>query len=53
MADQRMNLDADALLTTTRSVRRRLDLEQEVPRKLLFEAIEIAIQAPTGGNIEG
>ena len=53
MADQRMNLDADALLTTTRSVRRRLDLEQEVPCKLLFEAIEIAIQAPTGGNIEG
>lgn len=43
---------ADKLLTTTRSVRKRLDLEREVPRHLIEECIEIAIQAPTGTNMQ-
>src|SRR5438270_11674500 len=43
----------DELLTTTRSVRRRLDLERPVPRELILECIEVACQAPTGGNRQG
>jgi nitroreductase len=44
---------ADEVLTTTRSVRRRLDLTRPVPRELLLECLEIAVQAPTGGNRQG
>lgn len=40
----------DKLLTTTRSVRKRLDLTRPVPRELILECIDIACQAPTGGN---
>lgn len=40
----------DELLTTTRSVRRRLDLSRPVPRELITECIEVATQAPSGGN---
>lgn len=40
----------DKLLTTTRSVRKRLDLERSVPPEIIEECLEIAIQAPTGGN---
>jgi nitroreductase len=40
----------DELLTTTRSVRRRLDFDRPVPRELILECLEIAVQAPTGGN---
>lgn len=43
-------LDPDALLTTTRSVRLRLDLERPVERHLIEECLAIALQAPTGGN---
>jgi nitroreductase len=43
----------DELLSTTRSVRRRLDLERPVPRELILECIETAVQAPTGGNRQG
>lgn len=43
-------LSPDELLTTTRSVRRRLDLTRPVPRRLLEECVEIAVQAPTGSN---
>jgi nitroreductase len=42
---------ADLLLTTTRSVRRRLDLTRPVNPKVIEECLEIAIQAPTGSNI--
>ena len=42
--------NADLLLTTTRAVRRRLDLTRPVPIPLIEECIEIALQAPTGGN---
>jgi hypothetical protein len=38
----------DHLLTTTRSVRRRLELDRAVPRELIEECIDIAMQAPMG-----
>jgi nitroreductase len=40
----------DALLTTTRAVRKRLDLERSVPREIINECLEIAVQAPTASN---
>jgi nitroreductase len=43
---------ADALLTTTRSVRKRLDLTRPVPRALIEQCIEVAMQAPTGTNAQ-
>lgn len=44
---------ADKLLTTTRSVRKRLDYSRPVPAELIQECIDIAIQAPTGSNLQG
>lgn len=41
---------ADHLLTTTRSVRRRLDLTRPVAREVLLECIAISEQAPVGSN---
>ena len=41
----------DKLLTTTRTVRKRLDLSRPVEPEIIQECLEIAIQAPTGGNI--
>jgi nitroreductase len=38
------------LLSTTRSVRRRLDLTRPVPRELVDECLRLAVQAPTGSN---
>ena len=43
----------DHLLTTTRSVRKRLDFARPVPRALIEECLALAIQAPTGGNRQG
>ena len=43
-------LTLDELLTTTRTVRKRLDLTREVPMALIRECIEIALQAPSGSN---
>jgi nitroreductase len=43
----------DELLTTTRSVRKRLDLTRPVPLDLVRECLEIALQAPNGGMREG
>ncbi len=49
-----MDLEAvDHILTTTRSVRRRLDLERAVEPEIIEECIDIATQAPTGANREG
>ncbi len=45
-----LNLTPDELLTTTRSVRKRLDFSRPVELELLRECLEIAVQAPTGGN---
>lgn len=43
----------DRLLCTTRSVRKRLDLDREVPPELIERCIEISLQAPTGSNSQG
>jgi nitroreductase len=43
-------LNPDELLTTTRAVRKRLDLTRPVDRWLVEECIEIAVQAPSGSN---
>ena len=43
----------DRLLTTTRAVRRRLDLTRPVERDVILDCLRIAIQAPTGGNRQG
>jgi len=40
-------LTPDELLSTTRAVRRRLDLERPVERRLIEECLELAVQAPT------
>ncbi len=45
--------ETDRLLSTTRAVRRRLDLEQPVDRATILECIELAMQAPTGSNRQG
>ena len=40
----------DRLLTTTRAVRRRLDLDRPVEREVVLDCLRIATQAPSGGN---
>jgi nitroreductase len=53
--DTVMDLDlasVDHVLTTTRSVRRRLDFDSPVPPELIEEALQIALQAPTGANTQ-
>ena len=40
----------DRLLTTTRSVRKRLDFDRDVPDRVIFDCIDLAEQAPSGGN---
>jgi nitroreductase len=49
-APARLDLTALELLTTTRAVRRRLDLERPVSRDVLRRCVEIALQAPSGSN---
>jgi nitroreductase len=43
----------EQLLTTTRAVRRRLDLSRPVEREIVLDCIRQAQQAPTGGNAQG
>lgn len=43
-------LGVDEVLTTTRAVRRRLDVTRPVEPALLRECLTLALQAPTGGN---
>lgn len=53
---QPMNFDleqVDLLLSTTRAVRKRLDLEREVPDEVLLSCLRLAVQAPTGSNSQG
>lgn len=38
----------DEILSTARSVRRKLDFDKPVPREVLFDCINVAVQAPTG-----
>ncbi|MBW0016176.1 MAG: nitroreductase family protein [Mycobacterium sp.] len=42
----------DELLTTTRSVRKRLDLTRPVGRAVILECIQLAMQAPTASNAQ-
>lgn len=44
-------LTAEELLRTTRAARKTLDLTRPVPREVLLECIEIAIQAPVASNL--
>jgi len=51
-----MNFDiamTDELLATTRAVRKRLDIDRAVPREVILECLELAVQAPTGSNSQG
>jgi nitroreductase len=48
-----IGLSAEEVLTTTRSVRKRLDLERPVSRETIVECIDMAHQAPTGSNAQG
>src|SRR5260370_20318789 len=48
-----LELSPDELLTTTRSVRRRLDFSRPVEPEVIRQCLEIALQAPTGGNRQG
>jgi nitroreductase len=45
-----LNLTVDEVLSTTRAVRRRLDVTRPVPRAVLEECLELALQAPNGAN---
>ncbi|OLL75224.1 L-fuco-beta-pyranose dehydrogenase [Pseudonocardia sp. Ae168_Ps1] len=48
-----LDLGPDELLTTTRSVRKRLDLDRPVPMDVVRESLEVALQAPSGSNQQG
>jgi nitroreductase len=43
----------DHLLSTTRAVRKRLDLQRPVPPEVVEECLRLASQAPTGSNRQG
>ena len=45
-----LDLTADELLTTTRAVRKRLDLDRPVEPDLVRECVAAALQAPSGSN---
>jgi nitroreductase len=40
----------DKLLTTTRSVRKRLDFDRPVEREVILQCLDLAVQAPRGTN---
>lgn len=42
----------DTLLSTTRAVRRRLDLERDVPDDVILDCIRLSQQAPTASNMQ-
>ncbi|MEE8167173.1 MAG: nitroreductase family protein [Myxococcota bacterium] len=46
-----LELSSDEVLTTTRTVRKRLDFDRPVERNVIEECLEIALQAPNGGNM--
>jgi nitroreductase len=47
-----LDLTPDELLSTTRAVRKRLDLERPVEREVLLECLDLAVQAPSGSNVQ-
>jgi nitroreductase len=51
--NSQLDLDPiDHLLTTTRAVRRRLDLTRPVERAVIVECLRLAAQAPSGANAQ-
>jgi nitroreductase len=44
---------ADRLLSTTRAVRKRLDLTRPISPEVIEECLRLAVQAPTGSNRQG
>jgi nitroreductase len=42
----------DHLLSTTRAVRRRLDLDRPVDKSVILDCLRLAVQAPTAGNAQ-
>jgi nitroreductase len=51
-AADHLGLGADEVLTTTRAVRKRLDLTRPVPREVITECVDIAHQSPSGSNTQ-
>ncbi len=47
-----LGLSAEEVLTCTRAVRRRLDLERPVPLDLITDCVRVAQQAPSGSNTQ-
>jgi len=47
-----MITDFETVLTTTRSVRKRLDFDRDVPQEVIGDCLRLALQAPTGGHAE-
>ena len=46
----KLGLSVDEVLTTTRAVRKRLDTSRPVPREVIEECLDLAMQAPNGSN---
>ncbi len=46
-----LELTPDELLTTTRTVRKRLDFDRPVERSVVEDCVKLALQAPNGGNL--
>src|SRR5574337_92160 len=47
---QALSLSFDEVLTTTRNVRKRLDLSRPVERAVVQSCLDLALQAPNGSN---
>lgn len=47
---EHLELTSDELLTTTRAVRKRLDISRPVERSVVEDCLRIALQAPNGSN---
>lgn len=47
-----LDLSTDELLTTTRAVRKRLDLTRPVEAEVIRECLSLAVQAPTPGSMQ-
>ena len=52
-SNKQLHLTADEVLTTTRAVRKRLDLERPLEMEVIRECLEIALQSPSGSNSQG
>lgn len=45
-------MDTDHLLSTTRAVRRKLDLDRPVEPEVIADCLRLATQEPTPGNVQ-